>query len=98
MAKKMTQDQFYEIWDFDVVCKEVHLVKDLRERGFTWEQLDSIFLAMIYPYTPYADEWNIVDVNNKQIEEKNEFLEKYVKMYWDAPHYLKCMCPTTQTR
>lgn len=79
MTKKMTQDRFYENWDFKMVCKEVRLVKDLRGWGFTWKQLDSIFLAMTAPYTPYADEWNIVDIDNKQIEEKNELLEKYVK-------------------
>ena len=55
----MTQDQFYKQWPCTVVTKEGRLIRDLREQGFSWAQIDTVFASMTYPQTPYAGQWRL---------------------------------------
>jgi len=53
------QDDFYELWDFASGSKEERLCKDLREQGFTWDQLHQMFLSMTeFAVEPTA--WNVL--------------------------------------
>jgi hypothetical protein len=55
----MTQDQFYKQWPIERATKEGRLIADLREQGFSWAQIDTVFASMTYPQTPYAGQWRL---------------------------------------
>lgn len=55
----MTQEQFFAQWHVDHCTKEGRLIRDLREQGFTWRQIDTVLTQMTDHHTPYAEEWRI---------------------------------------
>jgi hypothetical protein len=57
----MTQDQFYSAFNFKLKknqqTKHQRLIKDLREKGFSWEEIMVIFRLMTT--SPWAKDWAI---------------------------------------
>ena len=57
----MTQEQFYSALGLklkkDQQTKHLRLIKDLREEGFSWEQITVIFRLMTT--SPWAKDWAI---------------------------------------
>jgi len=53
----MTQDQFYTLWPIEYSTKEGRLIRDLRDQGFTWAQLNAMLATM--QEGPYSEDWRI---------------------------------------
>ena len=64
----MTKDEFYNLWPMneDFCPKEQHLVVKLRDDGFSWDQIDSVFTIMTKG--SYSDEWNIKNLDDQRSE------------------------------
>ena len=61
----MTKDEFYNLWPMNEMmgqAKEQHLVVKLRDSGFSWAQIDTVFYHM--DQGTYSRYWNI-----KKLEE-----------------------------
>ena len=59
--KRMTQEQFYSSVSFDAQpdqCNKFQrLIKDLRDKEFSWDQIAAVLGAM--RDSPYHQEWHI---------------------------------------
>ncbi len=64
----MTKDEFYNLWPMneDFCPKEQHLVVKLRDIGFSWDQINSVFTIMTKG--SYSDEWNIANSDSRKLE------------------------------
>ena len=64
----MTKDEFYNLWPMneDWCPKEQHLVVKLRDIGFSWDQIDSVFTIMTKG--SFSDQWNIANFDSQKLE------------------------------